>query len=204
MVAALAAGLGVASAQTPVYSVNAVGYVTKSLTNSYNLIANPLNGTNNSLNTIIPICVEDSYILRWNALGQTFGDPSFYIGGEWIPNDTINPGEAFFLYNSGGNTNITFVGEVPQGSLTNRVANNYSLISQIVPQSINLDAAGVNFPAQEDDYILFWKAIGQTFSDPVFYIGGAWTDNTAAPVGDGFFYFTTAGARNWTRTFSVN
>lgn len=201
-------------AQAPVYSVNAVGYVTKVLTNKYNLISNPLNGTNNSINTTIPVVPEDSYILRWdpsaNGGAGSFGDPSFYIGGSWSPDVTINPGEGFFLYcEAPGLTSITFVGEVPQGNLTNYTSTatlGYSLLSHIVPQSIALDAAGVNFPAQEDDFVLFWLPNEQTYSDPIFYIGGAWTSPVVPAVGEGFFVHNEPGngGNAWIRTFSVN
>jgi hypothetical protein len=202
--AVFAAGLGTSLAQSPVYSVNAVGYVTKNLVPSYNLLANPLNGTNNNLNTIIPVCNEDSFILRWDPNLQTFSDPANYIGGAWDPNLTLNPGEGFFLFNAANATNITFVGEVPQGNLTNRISANYSLISHIVPQSIGLSAAGVSFPPAEDDFILFWLPALQTYSDPYNYIGGAWDPEPIPAVGEAFFYNTTAGARNWVRGFSVN
>jgi len=203
--ALFAAGLGVSMAQAPVYSVNAVGYVTKNLTNGYNLIANPLNGTNNDVSTIIPVMSEDSYILRWNPATQSFTDPINFFFGAWDTAAVLNPGEGFFLYSATpGNTNVTFVGEVPQGNLTNHVSANYSLISHIVPQSIGLDAAGVNFPAAEDDYVLFWKPVSQGFADPNNFFFGAWDVVPTPAVGEAFFYFTSAGARNWARSFSVN
>jgi hypothetical protein len=203
--AVFAAGLGVSLAQAPVYSVNAVGYVTKNLTAQYNLLANPLNGTNNQISTIMPVVPEDSYVLRWIPGTQRFSDPNNFSFGAWdLPGDVLNPGEGFFFSNPGGPTNITFVGEVPQGNVTNHLSANYTLISHIVPQSISLDAAGVNFPASEDDYVLFWIPATQRFSDPDNFSFGAWDYPPTPAVGEGFFYFTQAGARNWTRTFSVN
>jgi len=77
------------------------------------------------------------------------------------------------------------------------------LISHIVPQSIGLDAAAVNFPAQEDDYVLFWKPVGQRYADPLNFFFGAWDTVPTPAVAEGFFYFTST-ARNWSRSFSVN
>jgi hypothetical protein len=212
-----AAGIGVSVAQSPVYSVNAVGYVTKNLTNGYNLISNPLNGTNNLLSTIIPVITSESYILRWNPANQSYAAsvPTFYEGGfGWIPDEVISPGEGFFLFSTApGNTNVTFVGEVPQGNLTNSLAGNYSLVSHIVPQSISLAAAGVGLPAQEEDYVLFWSPVAQSYAPvvPTYYGdpgqgGFGWLPSEPTPaVAEGFFYHTGAAAgRNWTRTFSVN
>jgi hypothetical protein len=207
--AVFAAGLEVSMAQAPVYSVNAVGYVTKTLTNGYNLICNPLNGTNNLLSTILPVVPQDSSVLRWNPVSQGFADANQYYGSElgWLPDEAINPGEAFFFYSTApGNTNLTFVGEVPQGGLTNHLSVGFSLVSHIVPQSISLADAGVNFPVQVDDSVLFWNPNTQGFADALQYYGSelGWLPNEPVPaVGEGFFYYTAA-ARNWTRTFSVN
>ncbi len=216
--AVVAAGLAVSSAQT-VYSVNAVGYVTVQLTNGYNLVSNPLNGTNNNINTTMPVAPEDSYILRWdptaNSGAGSFGDPAYYIGGSWSPDLSIQPGEGFFVHcetiAAATKVPLTFVGEVPQGvALVNtNIANcalGYSLISSIVPQAIALDAPGVGFVAHEDDYVLSWNQGGQTYTDPIYYIGGAWTDVVIPPVGGAIFLHQEpyVGVRTWTRSFSVN
>jgi hypothetical protein len=196
-------------AQQAVYSVNAVGYVTKNCTNGYSLLCNPLNGTNNLLSTILPVVPEDSQVLRWNAAAQTFYDANQFYGGGlgWLPDEAINPGEAFFFYSTApGTTNLTFVGEVPQGNLTNHISVGFSLISHIVPQSISLAAVGVNFPVLDDDQVLMWVPGAQNFGDALQYygVGLGWLPNEPVPaVGEGFFYYSGA-ARNWTRTFSVN
>jgi hypothetical protein len=208
--AVFAAGFGVTMAQAPVYSVNAVGYVTKTCTNGYNLLCNPLNGTNNLLSTILPVVPEDSQVLRWNATSQGFADANQFYGGGlgWLPDEAINPGEGFFFYSTApGNTNLTFVGEVPQGNLTNNLSANYSLMSHVVPQAISLAAGGVNFPVGDDESVLMWNAGAQGFADPLQYYGSelGWLPNEPVPaVGEGFFYFNTGAPRQWTRTFSVN
>src|SRR5688572_23815862 len=119
--AVLTAGLAASVAQS-VYSVNAVGYVNKSLVAGYTLISNPLNGTNNLLSTILPVVADGTFILKWNAASQTFSDPSqYYDGLGWLPDATLNPGEGAFI-NAPAATTVTFVGEVPQGNLTNQIS----------------------------------------------------------------------------------
>jgi hypothetical protein len=207
--AVFAAGIGASVAQSPVYSVNAVGYVTKTLTNGFNLICNPLNGTNNDLNTVIPVVPDGTYVLRWLPGGQTFDAQFQYFDGfGWFPTTTLNPGEGVFINIpfTTPSVNVTFVGEVPQGNLTNRVSGNFSLISHIVPQSISLGDPGVSFPAVDGDYILFWDPGIQNFKPQTqFFEGFGWFPTDPIPaVGEGFFYNTAGAARNWARTFSVN
>ena len=198
-------GVAGVSAQS-VYSVNAVGYVNLALGSGYSLIANPLNGTNNLLSTVLPAPPDGTFILKWNPATQGFTDPANYLEGVgWLPDDTITPGQGIFI-NLPSPATLTFVGDVPQGSLTNAISANYSLISSIVPQSIALDSPSVNFPVQDGDFVLFWNPATQSFFDPVNYLDGVgWLPSAPTPaVGQGFFYNTTAGARSWTRSFSVN
>jgi hypothetical protein len=99
------------------------------------------------------------------------------------------------------------VGEVPQGNLTNSLYGNYTLISHIVPQSLSLGDPGAAFPAQNEDYVLFWNPVTQSYAAevPTFYDGFGWLPEPVPAVGEGFFFHTGAGAaRSWARTFSVN
>ena len=208
--AVVAAGLGASVAQT-VYSVNSVGYVNKTLVPGYNLISSPLNATNSSLDTVLPVVPDGTVILKWDSALQTFAEANQYYEGipGWFPSGTVTPGEGFFINIPGvSSVTVTFVGEVPQGSLTNRIAGNYSLIAQIVPQSISLTAPGVGFPPQDGDIYLPWSAALQTFGDSSQYyegIPGFFPYDPTPAVAEGFFYNTgPAAGRNWTRTFSVN
>jgi hypothetical protein len=215
--AVLAAGVATSVAQS-VYSVNSVGYVNVTLVSGYNLIANPLNGTNNNINTIMPTAPEASVVLRWDASTQNFrpqGD-TYFGGSGWLddsfnPSTTVlNPGEAFFLQNvSGASATITFVGEVPQGSLTNRVPVNYGFLASIVPQSAGLPALG--FPSLDGMSYLGWNKASQGYGNGHTVLGGLWYDdnfNQVDPtpaVAEGFLINNQTGsAVDWTRTFSVN
>jgi hypothetical protein len=206
--AVFAAGL-IASQAQAVYSVNSVGYVNLNLGAQYTLICNPLNNSNNLLSQILPSVPEDTLILKWNADAQAFDAPSqFYAPPDgWIPDTTLNPGQGAFIYLPPGGATVTFVGEVPQGNLVNQIHGNYSLLSSIVPQSISLANPSVNLPVIPDDLVLFWDNASQGFEAPLqYYEDIGWLPNEPVPaVGEGFFYYTGAGAgRNWNRTFSVN
>jgi hypothetical protein len=201
--AVMAVGVGYSTAQS-VYSVNAVGYVNKNLLADFNLISNPLNGTNNNLSTILPVLPDGSQILTWNAGAQQFNDANVYFEGfGWVPDAPLPPGQGAFLFLPSAAT-VTFVGEVPQGNLTNAIPSNFSLISHIVPQSIGVEAAGL--PSEDGDQLLFWNPAAQQFADAFVYFGGfGWVPSDPAPqVGEGFFYFNTSTLRQWGRTFTVN
>jgi len=224
--ATLAVGLGASVAQT-VYSVNAVGYVNLTLKPGYNLIGNPLNGTNNNLNTIIPVAPDNSLAIRWNPNAQSFAGSDTYfdlgspVDNGWYDNTfaktatTIAPGEGFFLFNSGsGDYVMTFVGEVPQGNLTNTIPANYSFKSSIVPQSVGLLSVG--FPGVDNMLYFGWNATAQAYggaltyfdlgspADNGFYDSGFVKQDPTPAVGQGFVIFNPGPTVNWGRTFSVN
>jgi hypothetical protein len=209
--AVLAVGIGASMAQ--VYSVNAVGYVNKSFPNGgLALIANPLNGTNNQISTVIPGAPDDTLLYRFS--GTAYYDAETVIGGLWYdsnlnPSTTVlNPGEGFFLvFPDNSPRTLTFVGEVPQGNLTNTIPAGYSIRSSIVPQSLGLSAMGM--PAGDDDLLYFWNYASQGWNDAITYISGSWYDSNLNPIDPvpavGEAFFVSSGAqRSWVRTFSVN
>lgn len=202
--AALLAVVAVSASAQSVYSVNAVGYVNKSLLANFNLISNPLNGTNNNLSTILPVLPDGAQILTWNPAIQQFNDANVYFEGfGWVPDAPLPPGQGAFLFLPSATT-VTFVGDVPQGNLTNAIPSNFSLLSHIVPQSIGVEATGL--PSEDGDQVLFWNAATQQFADAIVYFGGfGWVPSDPTPqVGEGFFYFNTSTLRQWGRTFTVN
>src|SRR5688572_12147371 len=83
LIAAALGGASIASSMAQVYSANAVGYVNLSLGAGYTIIANPLNGTNNNLNTILPLpdSADGTQIYRFNPVTQEYTISAFF-GGE--------------------------------------------------------------------------------------------------------------------------
>jgi len=204
---------GIATSMAQVYSVNAVGYVNQTIplkagsALTYALLANPLNGTNNSISTILPSVPDGTSVFKFkNGL---FEGPETYFGG-WDPGTAVlAPGEGFFLVLDNATapnpTTLTFVGEVPQGALTNNIPNGYALVSSIVPQAGTLQTQlGLN-PAA-DSSVFTWNVTSQLYNDVFSYFGGgAW--DPAEPVlsvGQGFFILNPGTAYGWGRNFSVN
>jgi len=218
-----AAGVASSLAQVTVYSVNAVGYVNRTFDKAgFYIIANPLNSGNNQVGTVIPNAPDSTVIYRFNA-SSGFSEAITYVAGAgWFNStgaatDVLAPGEAVFMGLPVGATypvTMTFVGEVPQGNLTNPVTitgNKLSLIASQVPVSAGLSTAIMNFPAADNDTIYFFDGPTQKYLDAITYAAGAgWFDSSGAKdptpaVGEGFFLVSGASAnRTWTRTFTVN
>jgi hypothetical protein len=221
---------GVAASSAQVYSVNAVGYVNLSLVNGYTLIANPLNGTDNSLNTILPLpaSADGTTIFRFKPAVQNYGEAiQFFAGFGWFTVDTdpnwltLPPGVGVFIQPSGPTPlNVTFVGEVPQGNLSNQLrgGNAYQIVGSQVPQALPIgDTATpntLNFPAAEGDVVFIFNSPTQTYKEAYQYFGGfGWFSvnpddpgpvGPTIPVATSFFVQKAGPDVAWTRTFSVN
>jgi len=198
--------VGITASQAQVYSVNAVGYVNLSLPAGYSMISNPLNGTNNNLSTILPTVPDGTQILAFDDAGQHFAAdvPSFVEGFGWFPDGVLPPGIGVFILLPNAFT-LTFVGEVPQGNLTNGIVAGYSMKSSQVPQTGRI-TTDLSFPAVDGDQVFQFNNVTQHYvaEVPSFVEGFGWfpyepTNN----VGESFFVLKS-GQANWTRSFSVN
>lgn len=186
-----------------VYSLNVVGYYNITVpANSFALIANQLNTTNNTLAALLPSPPDGTQFYKftgsgWNA--YTFDA----LEGSWQPdgNVTLNPGEGGFIKNNTGSSmTITFVGEVLQGSLTNPIPAGYAVRSSMVPQAGTLPSLA--FPAEDGDQVFQFTGSGY---NAFTYDGleNAWTPSTpSVAVGEAFFS-RKAAAVNWVRNFTV-
>jgi hypothetical protein len=227
LTAALSAA-GLATSMAQVYSVNAVGYVNQTVpAGGYAILAIPLNGTNNDINTTIPLPNDGSFdgasIYRFNPATQAYRDTMQWVSGiGWLASDpadlVINPGEGFFMQNvTGSPMPLTFVGEVPQGTLNNPIRGNnaYQIRSSIVPKGGPLgwvgNATTLEFPADSGDSVFIFDSAVQQYKETHQYVEGlGWlhsTDPLEGPTiapGTGFFVQKVAPDRTWTQTFSVN
>jgi hypothetical protein len=204
-------GLGTLASQAQVYSVNAVGYVNLALPAGFSMIANPLNGTNNLLSTILPSVPNNTTVYRFNPATQSFTDASVFFVDEgvgiWFPDAALPPGEGAFVQLPSATT-LTFVGEVPQGTLVNPIPPNFSIRSSIVPQAGLLSTA-LGYTAQNGDTVYQWNRATQQYSPGLSYfvdegVGVWFPSEPDIAVGEGFFVQNTGAARQWTRSFSVN
>lgn len=201
----LTAVLGVATAATSmadVFSVNIVGYVNVVLPQGFSMIANPLNGTNNGINTVIPNPGVGSILYKFT--GGSFSEIAENFGpGSWDVNLTLSPGEGAFIQVPARATN-TFVGEVITGTTTNPIPAGFSIRSSIVPQSAGLTGTnGLGFPAVAGDFIYRFNPVAQTYTEIFESFGGdAWDPARPVPnVGESFWVQKVA-ATNWVRTFN--
>jgi len=186
----------------PVYSVNAVGYVQVVLQpQQFQLLANPLNTTNNTLPSLLPSMPNGTLLFKWT--GSQYAPSTFRFGAWSDPTLTLNPGEGCFI-KCGGSAPFTntFVGEVMQGSLTNVLNTGYTIAASIVPQAGGVQTTLGLVPGNGD--ILFQFDVPSQQYVPHTFRFGSWTGGEPnLAVAESFFY-STASAKNWTRTFSVN
>jgi len=215
----LAAGVATSMAQSNVYSLNVVGYVTTTFTNNgagYTIANTPLVYTDNSLTNVLDpagTLPNNTRVLKWDTAVQNFVTYTKSFGS-WGANATqqLPNGTGYFVRNVSASVfNVTYVGEVPQGNLTNILASNgaaYTLTGSKVPQQgfvVDLGAIASN-----NDRVLRWDTTVQNF---VTYTKsfGSWPNNaTSDPVkgplikvGEGFFYRNVSGTARFERSFTV-
>jgi hypothetical protein len=217
----LTSGLATSTSFAQVYSVNAVGYVNQYVpANGLNIVSVPLNGTDNNLNTTLPLPngYDGTTIYRFDVPTQNYLDPISWIEGfGWFsasdPAPTVNPGEGIWVQNvASTRLDITFVGEVPMGTLQNVLpgGNNLKLLASMVPKDFKLS----ELCPRDGDTVYIWDPEKQKYKDPVAYIDGfGWfsanpddpgPDGYTIPPAIGFWLQGTGAACVWTQTFSLN
>jgi hypothetical protein len=208
------AGVATSMAQS-VYSVNAVGYVNTTLVPGLSLISNPLDAGAGK-NTIAALFTDAAKAAAAGIQIYKFipgPAPTYKIFSwdndfqEWdradAATETLLPGEGVFVRNPTATAKtVTFVGEVPQGTLNNPLPQGLSIKSSMVPQAGTATALGY-VPAAGDQvyvfqpnqqyYISSWDADFNEFDRPL----------TTLKVGEAFF-LRRGTAGTWTRTFTVN
>ena len=199
--------LGVAGslgASAQVYSVNAVGYINITVpAGKFALAANQLNAGGNKITEVIPTASEGTIVFRY-AAGSGFVGNGYEFGAWSITDMVLPPGAGFFIQNNtAAAQTFTFVGEVPQGSLSTALAAGLNLTASQVPQAGKL-GTDLGYTAAEGDIIYQWDIDGQKYKAPNGYEFGSWSlGEPTVAVGEGFFLQKGAAA-SWTRTFSVN
>jgi hypothetical protein len=231
LLAAAFAAAGVATSMAQVYSVNAVGYVNKTLTPGFTMVSNPLIAADNTIQTLFNNFqggVRDGTTV-YKFAGGGFLTAGFDEFGGWSGTGataTLMPGEGAFVFipNPIGaetpNKVLTFVGEVPQNQTSTPLPRGFSMKSSVVPQAIrpdnvkNTDQSSAAIPAVDGDTIYRWipasrgyKTYGFTQFEPS--IPGEWSDGATVglptfEVGEAFYYLRLGPATTWNRTFSVN
>jgi hypothetical protein len=200
---------GVATSMAQVFSVNAVGYVNKTIpANSFAMVANPLDAATNTINSLFAGVPEGFtvYVYRPGA-GYDVGSFDALENG-FVPasvaNYELEPGAGVFVRNPTANpVTITFVGEVLQGTLTTPLVQGLQIVSSKVPQSDTPTALGL--PGAVGDTVYIYNVATQQYTVSSFDdLENAFLPAPRAlEVGEAFF-LNKAQAGNWTREFNVN
>src|SRR5437867_2052515 len=154
LIAALSAA-GVATSMAQVFSVNAVGYVNTKVPGGGKLalISNPPTAADNTIAALFAGVPDGTQVYKFDDTAKTFTTATFDgLEGKFLPDAaaklTVVPGEGVFVRNnSAAEIQVTFVGEVPQGTaaapLVNKLPAGLSIRSSMVPQSGTATALGL-------------------------------------------------------------
>lgn len=206
LVCAAVLGIGIASTMAQsVYSLNVVGYYNVTIpANSLQMIANQFNTTNNTIAALIPNPPPYANFYKYTTgVGYTLYQFDPDVPG-WQPdgNATLNPGEGGFLDNVDVNPlTLTFVGEVPQGTLGNPLPSGYAIRSSMVPQAGGVDTLGI-VPGAYDE-IYKYGVGGYTLFQYDPDVPGWQPTVPAVSVGESFFYNNVNASNYWVRNFTV-
>jgi hypothetical protein len=202
-------------AQTPVYSLNVVGYMTIPLTNQYTLVANQLdsdgNMTNNNLGAIFgnpPRIPSSTTVLTYDASHGYW--QSTWSGTKWSGNaansNSVNVGlqmgKGFFvqLASAPYNTNVTLVGSVVQGTNLTTLGAGYQVLSATTPIAGYI-TTNLGFVPVSSDVVLQYH---NGFSSKT-WSGTKWS-GTIAPflnAGEATFIYSLGAHPAWTNNFTV-
>jgi len=216
LLAAAFAAAGVATSMAQVYSVNAVGYVNVPVDPGFNMVSNPLTAADNTVGNLfknfqgtIPGGLK---VFIFDPTTSQFVTVQYDdIDNKFIPDAdaarTVLPGNGVFVFNPGAAAlTLTFVGEVPQGSLVNPLPKGFSIKASQVPQAGKPDALGLT--GQGGDKIFRYNKTTKQYETYTFDdIDNVWIPAPGLPtipVGEAFFLFRAQSAGSWNRTFSVN
>ncbi len=208
LLTAAVSAAGIVTSMAQVFSVNAVGYVNKTIpSKKLALISNPLNAADNSIAAIFKGVPDGTQVYKFN--GASFVTATFdELEGKFLPDaaaaTTVVPGEGVFVRNgSASDLKITFVGEVPQGTLKNPLPKGLSIRSSIVPQAGT--AAELGLKGVDGDQIFQFQVDTQSYYTSTYdELEANWLPALKPlAVGEAFF-IKSANASSWNRTFSVN
>jgi hypothetical protein len=194
-----------------VYSVNAVGYVNKTVpANGFAMINNPLKAADNTIDKLFAGLPVGTTIYKYTpGTGYTIGsfddlDNSYGPLGK----TELLPGQGVFIKNPNATPlTITFVGEVMQGDVGQQMVAGLSMVSSKVPQAGT--ATELSFPntaaqgLSPGDQLYKFQA-NQTYLISVFDdLDNNWAPAATFDVGEAVFV-KLAKPVTWARTFSVN
>lgn len=188
-------GLGARAAAPP-----AMGYVRIVLGSGTTFIANPLKVPDNR---VVKLFVEASEGTELYTFSNGKFSTNRLNGGVWTnPDQTLEPGEGFVVYNpSGRQFAAIFQGELLTGDLVINVPDGLSIKSSKVPQRGGITSA-LGLQLRPFDNVYRWK--GNRFEVYTFLPSGSWMPSEPdINVGEAFFIRANQQIR-WTRAFTIN
>jgi hypothetical protein len=213
LIAAIGAA-GAATSMAQVYSVNAVGYVNKTIPKGqFSMVTNPLKAATNTVNALFAGVPAGFQVFVYTP-GKGYDVGTFDdLEGSFIPasvgNAVLNPGHGVFVKNpTAADVTVTFVGEVMQGTLTTPLVPGLQIVGSQVPQEGT--ASDLGLPNTTEEGLSPGDQVYQ-FTGPGGYYVSTFDDleNNYVPalkplaVGEAIFV-KLAKANSWNRTFSVN
>jgi hypothetical protein len=193
---------GVASsmAETNVYSENVVGYYNVDAPALQKiLVSNQLRTTNDYLSSLFPGPWADGTIF-FPYFGGYTASPWDTDANAWSFDFRLPIGQGAFLFSPVHQT-FTFIGEVPQGILSNNFPRNLkSIRGPMAPLALTLSQ--MNLPAEAGDIAFQYRNGFQ--ASPYDTDAVAWSYDFTNQVGEAFFYQKGSGLQtNWAINFTV-
>jgi len=206
LTAALCAA-GIATSKAQVYSVNAVGYVNTSLLKGFNLVSNPLDNKatdGNKIKNLFASLPAGAQVFYFDGTKYSIAAVDEFTGA--ITGDAaetvLAPGNGVFVRVDAPAT-VTFVGEVPAGSLSNPIPKGFSIKASQVPQA-GKASTDLGFPKAAGDQIFVFDTAGNKYNTSnVDEFTGDWDTEPVLQVGQAVFVRTDT-AKNWTRSFDIS
>jgi hypothetical protein len=193
-----------------VFSVNAVGYVNKTIpAGQFMMISNPLNAATNTIDALFAGVPNGFQVYKYTpGTGYTIGTYDD-LDGSFGPlgSQDLLPGQGVFVRNpTTSDVTITFVGEVPQGNLSTPMVAGLQMVSSQVPQAGN--TTDLNFPDSTADGLSngdqVYKFVNGVYDIATFDdLDDKFDKNFTLDVGEAVFV-KLGKAVNWTRDFNVN
>jgi len=115
---------------------------------------------------------------------------------------TVSPGEGVFV-NVQAPTQVTFVGEVMSGQLSNPIPKGFNIRASQVPQAGKVSTE-LLYPPNDGDQLYKFNSTDQKYFLYGFTTLLGWDPSEPTiEVGEAFFVNNPNTAKNWTRTFDI-
>jgi len=206
LTAALVAA-GAATSMAQVYSLNVVGYINVTLTNGFQMVSCPLQGSSgNTIASLIPNPPNQTTVYKFSNVGGYTQD-SFLTGVGWLSGGgiTLNPGEGAFINLPGGpgtSATLTFVGTVPQGALSTPLSAGFQIVSSQVPLNGTLQNT-LKYTPKNQDTVYIFDPVSQSYTQASYITGPGWLPSEPSVAVGQAFFLSTASSGSWDNNFTV-